>query len=86
MYIIHVAMLWFINIISSTTQASVKVVLLLILLTHYLVTYAKPIAQMCIQHILPLSVLSTKGAEGGSHQSLPFISTLIILFQGWYHQ
>ena len=70
------------NIISSTTQASVRAVLLRILLTHtILLTYAKPIAQMCIQHILLLSVLSTKGVKGSSHHCLPFISTQVILFQ-----
>ena len=39
------------------------------------------VAQMCIQRILLLSVLCTKGDEGSSPHSLPFISTLLILFQ-----
>ena len=74
-------MLWLMNIIHSIAQVSVRAVLLMVLLTHYLVTYAKPIAQTGIQHILLLTVLSSKGAEGSSHDSLPFISTLLILFQ-----
>ena len=76
--VIHVAMLWFMNIINSTTQASVCPVLLMILSTHYLVTYTKPISQTCIQHILLLSVLSTSGAEGSSLHSLPFIPILLL--------
>ena len=44
------------------------------LLTHYLVTYAKPLAQTCIQHITSLCVLSTKDTKG-SHITLFFIFT-----------
>ena len=36
---------------------------------------------MYIQHIIPLTFSSTKGAEGSAHHPLPFISTLLILFQ-----
>ena len=34
---------------------------------------------MCTQHIMLLSISSTKGAEGSLHHSLRFTSTLLIL-------
>ena len=43
----------------------------------------KTTTQMCIQHIILLSVSFMLGAEGKSHCFLPFISTLLI--PSWQH-
>ena len=74
-YILQVAMSWFMNIIMSITQASAQMVLLM--LTRLSCHIEKPIAQMWIQHI----ILSTKGAEGSLHHTIPFISIPFILFR-----
>ena len=79
--IIHVTVAWFCNIISSTIQASARVMLLMLLLTPLFCHVVRTTAKMCIQRIISLSVSPTKGAEGGSHHSLRFISPLLIPFQ-----
>ena len=76
---IYIAMLWFMNIIRSTTQA--KAVLLMLLRTYYLVHLCKTHSTNVHSTHFTTFGLIYLGSWGRSPHSLPFISTLLTLFQ-----
>ena len=65
----------------STIQASAMVILFNDTINAHILSHGKTTEQTRIQHITPLSALSTKHAGGSSCYSLPLISTLLNLFK-----